>query len=124
MFKIFGNIILAAYLLISTTGFTVSKHYCGGEMTNVAVNHEAASCCGGGCDKCHTENEFVKLDEDLVAPVHFETPQIAQVDLMLAPVFLFDQAVVSETPLFAFRSESPPGRSGPDLFKTYQSFLL
>ena len=124
MLKVFGNIILAAYLLISTTGFTVSKHYCSGEVTGFAVNHEAASCCGGGCDKCHTENEFVKLDQDLVTPVHFENLQIAQIDLMLSPVILFDQDLAYAAHNTVFRSESPPGRSGPDIRLNNQSFLL
>jgi len=124
MFKVFGNIILAAYLLIATTGFTVSKHYCGNELSTLAIDHEAESCCGDSCDKCHTENEFVKLEEDLVAPIHFENPQIAQVDLMLSPIVIFSHEPTVLLPLSAFRSESPPGRTGPEIRTFCQTFLL
>ena len=125
MLKVFGNIILAAYLLVSTTGFTISKHYCDGEVTNVAVNQEAQSCCdGNGCDRCSTESEYVKLNEDLVTPVQFENIQIAQIDLMLLPIMVFGHEPIAANEFPVYRSESPPGRTGPDIFASNQSFLL
>jgi len=64
--KKISNIILAIILLVSTTGFTLSKHYCGGKLESVEVNAEAESCCDSPyC--CHTETEFNKLSVEFLS---------------------------------------------------------
>ena len=118
------HITMGFYLLVTLTGFTASVHYCGDNLVEISIDHEAESCCGDSCDKCHTENEFVKLEEDLVTPIHFEDPQIAEVDLILSPIIIFSQQPTVLLPLGAFLSESPPVRTGMDLLSDFQSFLL
>ncbi len=60
---------MSVVLLISTTGFTVSKHYCGDKYIDFAINKEAKTCCDldGGC--CHTESEHLQLEKDFLAKV-------------------------------------------------------
>ncbi len=124
MIKAFLNIIVSVNLLVAFTGFTLSTHYCGDDLVSVAVNHQAASCCKSDCGKCHTEDHYVKLKEDLSSPVHFEKLQISQVDLMLSPIVIFNQTFTENSNNYAFISKSPPGRSGPEMLSSFQSFLL
>lgn len=62
------NIIMTCLLLISTTGFAVSKHYCGGNLVSVELKTEADPCCDDGMC-CHTETQFLQLDNDFLAVV-------------------------------------------------------
>jgi len=118
------NIIIAANLFVTTTGFTISKHYCGDDLSSIAIDQKASSCCDSSCHKCHTEEHFVKLDQDLTTPVHFEKIQIAQTDLLVPAFFIFNQEPVNDLFASTFISESPPGRTGPDILTQFQSFLL
>jgi len=124
MFKAILNIIVAANLFVVSTGFTLSKHYCGDDLSSIAIDHKASSCCDSSCHKCHTEEHFVKLDQDLTTPVHFEKLQIAQLDLMVPAFFIFDQEPFTCFKAATFKSESPPGRTGPDILTQFQSFLI
>ncbi|MFC2138000.1 hypothetical protein ACFLTE_07485 [Bacteroidota bacterium] len=58
------NIILVSILLISTTGFNVSQHYCGTRLVDVKLNNEVKPCCGTKSSCCHNEVNHYKLDED------------------------------------------------------------
>lgn len=60
------NIIMTCLLLISTTGFAVSKHYCGNELISIVLKSEADPCCDEGMC-CHTETQFLQLDNDFLA---------------------------------------------------------
>lgn len=63
------NIIIATLLIITTTGFSISKHYCHGNLISVAINNDAPSCCGMDAempDHCQNEEEHIQLDEDFI----------------------------------------------------------
>lgn len=77
MLKRSVHIILALLLLISTTGFYVSRHYCGETLKSVTVNILPESCCGAeGC--CHNETVTYKIDSDYsFIDFIFEPKQIA-----------------------------------------------
>ncbi len=64
MFKNVLNIIVVTLLLISTTGFTISKHYCGTHLVSVKINNEAKSCCGLNDNCCHNESKLLQVDND------------------------------------------------------------
>lgn len=68
MIRKISNIIIAFVLLVSTTGFTVSSHYCGDELKSVEINGEAESCCNSP-DCCQTETQFNKLDVEFIGSV-------------------------------------------------------
>ena len=118
------HIIVSLNLLVSLTGFSVSMHYCGDDLMDMAVDREASSCCDSSCKGCHNEDHYIKLEEDLSAPVYHQSPDIPQIDLM-APVAVLYHQPAAGTDLFpTFRSESPPGRSGPERLSVLQAFLL
>jgi len=68
MFRKIANIFVLLLFVVSTTGFTISKHYCHGNLVSVSINVEAKSCCGvsdNGC--CENVNEFCQLTDDFAA---------------------------------------------------------
>ncbi|MCP4551444.1 MAG: hypothetical protein GY834_05265 [Bacteroidetes bacterium] len=80
------HILVAGLLLFTTTGFTITKHYCGGNLVEVAVNVVPESCCdmnNGDC--CKNESEFFQLSDN------FAGSQVLNVDFQF--VFDFDLLV-------------------------------
>lgn len=72
MFKKLFNILIIVTIIISTTGFTISKHYCSGSLISVSVLSEAETCCKTG-DCCNDESTSVEPINDFVTTaVSFE----------------------------------------------------
>ena len=67
------NIVLILLWTITTTGFTISKHYCGERLVSVTINHSLdTSCCGPERGCCHNEKESIQLKNDYIAAQEFE----------------------------------------------------
>lgn len=87
MFKIFSHITLSVLILASTTGFTLNMHFCHDNLIDIAVNHQADSCCDLPQEKsdCNGEPEMEKSNHcenrSLVAAI---TSEIS------VPSFTFD----------------------------------
>ena len=61
------NIILSTLLIITTTGFSISKHYCHGDLISVAINKDAESCCDMEmADHCKNDEEHIQLENDFI----------------------------------------------------------
>lgn len=122
MFRKTAHIVLVLLLLITTMGFSVSKHYCGSRLVEVSINSEAEPCCNdmGTSNCCHNETEYFQLKEDLVKPVSFENNQIAGFDILFPLVFVysFNTPGNIETGVLNY-AESPP----PPAIQTKLSFL-
>jgi hypothetical protein len=59
------HITLALLLIVSTTGITITEHYCGRELVSVNILSKPDACCdNSGC--CHNETVTVKLDADII----------------------------------------------------------
>lgn len=102
------NIALACLVLITTSGFSLSKHYCGDEVASVSVITEAESCCDmSSC--CHTETEFYQLDDDFVLSAVQILPDNQTIQMFhLMPQEIFSVSL-SDISLFANQDfESPP----------------
>jgi hypothetical protein len=89
-----------------------------------AIDQDAKSCCNTSCSSCSDEHYYVKLDEDLSIPLYYQSPDVAQIDLMAPIAFIYDQPVSLSNQFYSFITESPPGRTGPDRLTAFQSFLL
>ncbi len=46
LFHKIASFSLAIFVLLSTYSFTISAHFCGGEVVDVSLFEEAESCCG------------------------------------------------------------------------------
>jgi len=87
MLKKTVNIFMSLVFLLTTMGFTVSKHYCGNTLVDVSINIEAEPCCDmEGC--CHTENEHFQLEEEYVNSAFTDNFQDFEIDLLFPIYFL------------------------------------
>jgi len=72
MFRKIANLFVLLLFVVSTTGFTISKHYCHGDLVSIALNTEPTSCCDmSSCGCCHNENQFYQLEDDYTASQNF-----------------------------------------------------
>jgi len=61
MFKTLGNIILIFFLLLSTSGVSITKHYCGKTLVQTAIYSTPDKCCDGKCPGCHDKKVHVQV---------------------------------------------------------------
>ena len=121
------HITLILAILISTTGFTLHKHYCMGRVMSLAVNHEAASCTDLGTEDpmpcCDDVSQVLKVHEITQVSFDFDsTPQLYQ--LALIEWFSVDfslEITEEEAPQSHYYLPPPPSH---DLLVEYQVFLI
>lgn len=53
---------MASLLLLATSGLTISKHYCGNRLVEVAVDHIPGNCCDDA-NCCHNETAHFQLTD-------------------------------------------------------------
>ena len=123
--KRFINIIVAGLFLVTTTGFTITKHYCGGNLVDVAINATPKTCCDinkGGC--CTDESETFQLKENVTPVQSIDLDQEFSFDIQVLVNDLFEVNLpeISESD-FYFEINIPP----PDIrafLADIQSFRL
>lgn len=126
MFRKIAHIILAIILITTTTGFSISKHYCGTRLVSVAINTEPESCCGdeesSGC--CHNEIEQYQLTNYYVSSFIVEDVSISSVDILFPIVYVILQTQITEGVHSIFPNyESPPPLKIQAVLSLYQLYL-
>ena len=88
----FLHIIIAATLLLSTSGVTVTAYFCGDHLSGLSLlsptdcSSELKACCklAEGKKKCCTsESEFVQIDIDQVS---YAGAEFTDLDLLIADI--------------------------------------
>lgn len=137
------HIMLAFAVLVSSAGFVVDKHYCGGKLKSFAIyvrakgcaNEEHASCAKGGhCNAhkkqekkkcCHDTVEFHKLSQDqkITEALGFSLNQPGSFTAIIpaAPSFI---CAIPETLSLGFLRYKPPPRYCEDIHSLLQVFRL
>ena len=124
MFRKVIHIIVACFILVSTTGFTISLHYCHNEIYDLALFSPAHSCCETGSQgHCHSTGELANMnhceDESIVvestddyvgSSFEVSLENTHSIDLLLIASILFnaelsDDDIVTEAP---WHKEPPP----------------
>jgi len=111
MIRKVSHILLAAFLFLLTSGFTVHQHYCSGRLVETNLTHPPDFCCGEGSDCCSNEQETIQIDADYVDFVlHFE---ITEYVFDLPELVVFDMLPVrSEVSQFVHsKILHPPDRA-------------
>ena len=91
------SVFLLFSLLVSSAGFTLSKHFCGEELAHVTLN-ETKTCCESEdmpSDCCHDEVDQLLLDDF----------QLDHQSLQLSPLTFFTLSVVTQYLSFSPRSQ-------------------
>jgi hypothetical protein len=120
-----GNILVMCLLLISTTGFSVSEHFCGTRLVSIEINKEAEPCCDNGMC-CHTEMHFFQLQEDFVfTALHFDFSSTFQAEVTFTEPAAWNQLYAADMEHHLFRiAESPPPDDRNDRLSSLQQYIL
>ena len=129
--KVIGNIFVAIMLLIATTGMTMHKHYCLGQLKSIEINHKAESCadimgledeadCSMHC--CKEESSQLKINDiDYTQVVLDLSPSLfllSWTDFFEFDTFFFEQIATS------FPRYSKPPLPPSEYTTLYQVFLI
>jgi len=108
--KKFLHIMLTLFLLISTTGVTLSMHYCGGKLVSTSILTEAKSCCGDHCGCCENKTHHYEVKENFVSSDIVQNIHIAELDVLFPVYFVlnFDLSKIIEKPVYVSEDASPP----------------
>lgn len=69
MLKRVAHIFLILLLVFSTTGLTITRHYCGRNLVDTSIYSSPHNCCEGKCPGCHNERINIRITDK------FETSQ-------------------------------------------------
>lgn len=110
MLKRITHIIMALFLMVATTGVTLSMHYCGGELVSTSINKEAKTCCDGTGGCCENKTVHFEVEDDYVSPVQVTNIQTIELDILFPILFVlnFDLSIDEEIEQVAFYDSSPP----------------
>ena len=64
MLKKAAHILIVFVLLLGTTGLTITRHYCSGNLTHTYVFSTPHNCCGENCPRCHNEKIILKITDN------------------------------------------------------------
>jgi len=81
MLKKICHTFIVILLVITTSGITISRHYCGNSLFSTALGHHAKSCCDSKCQGCHDEIIHFKVVD------HFNIT-LRKADFDLKPITL------------------------------------
>ena len=124
MYKTIAHTILALFLLVATTGVTISMHYCGGSLVSTSINQQAESCCDDdSC--CENKNLHYELENDYVSTPVVENSSVPVLEVLFPVLFVLD---IDLSPLQtkatrAFVDSSPPPKIATRL-SLLQTYLI
>ncbi len=110
MFRKITHIVLALFLLVSTTGVTISMHYCGGDYVSTSINKEAKSCCDGSGGCCENKTQHLELEDDYMSALALENNITAELEALFPILFVLSAELLPEIEETHknFREFSPP----------------
>lgn len=98
------NSILVVLLLYTTTGYSVTWHFCGDNLVSIELGNNAKNCCDmsmGSC--CHEETKHFQLKEDFLSGI----TQFNLENAFLITVFNFTAIEI----IYKLNSENPSANS-------------
>jgi hypothetical protein len=125
MFKKLAHIIISLLLMVSTTGFTITRHYCGDRLEKMAINTQPKSCCTmHGC--CHNETSFHQLKENFSAPINVGSNSKPVIQLFTADLFIQWREKSPDNDFYSSVAviESPPPLRTTTALSLMQTYLI
>ncbi|HSH52940.1 MAG TPA: hypothetical protein VK982_14535 [Bacteroidales bacterium] len=124
MFRALSHILVSLLLMISITGFAVSKHYCGNEQISVEINKEAFFCCDMEQNCCHNETDYYQLEDDFFVSAYHLVKELSEQESLFPVLYTYlNIEIYNNDSLFVKTTESPPPKKNHDRLSFLQSYL-
>jgi len=117
---------VGAILLIclTTTGFSVSKHYCAGELISWSVNGQSKSCCGSQCGHCEDLTEHYCLEIESITQSSHEFSDDQEFGIVLIE-FISDHQNTSSVQYSLLDNDfKPPPKALSKNLAIHQAYLI
>ena len=106
MLKRITHIVVILLITVATTGFTISRHYCGNHL--IAVSLFQSSKCDCGNKDCHTVLKQIKISDDFSTSevIHSGVPTFGDLPffVLIHKAYLTYPALLSSF----FSTKAPP----------------
>jgi len=116
------HIAMALLLMVSITGLTIHKHYCGDELTSISIFVDTSDCQESSCAHCEDETLSCKMDVDLLSADAQELPENTPLQIAVAilpqSILLTEPSVVQSAQLLV----NKPFQAGLHGIAMLQSF--
>lgn len=120
MLKKIAHIAMILLLTVATTGFTISKLYCGNHLVEVSIFKLIK--CGCGDKDCHTNVKQIKVSDNYSAPEVIHSGASTSFDLPLVG-FIELETLTRPALSSAFFCVKAPPYSAKNPIALLQSFL-
>ena len=140
MIRKISHIVISILLLVLTMGFSVSKHYCQGNLVDVSVFTKGADGCSmdmgmdmnaskGSCtldnNCCKSEHHVYQLDKTYTSPITLDHVQFFQVDLAILDLSLITPQIdENKTNDYFSVAKSPPPEDVLSALSNLQTYRL
>jgi hypothetical protein len=125
MLKQFTHTILIVFMLVSTIGFSITRHFCGGELVDVRLAKDIDSCCDMQDNCCHNESQTFQLEQDYKTPVLIDHVDHFVFVIFEIPSFIIDlshnEDIMANNPAIG---ESPPIKEVSQFLSNIQVYRL
>jgi len=121
------HILVAGLLFFSTTGISMTKHFCGGMLKEVTIVATPSHCCGDtempeNC--CQNESKNYVVDDELLPQYGSKLVFPLVAHQIMTYAFLVEIKLANtETPKLNYAFQPPPF-THPDIYIQVQSFLI
>lgn len=117
-------ILLSGLFLFTTTGFTITKHYCHGNLIDIAINSTPESCCGDDGDGCCSDTKSVHQFKSIfVIPANEPVEELQIAFLDISYVEIENQEVNLLETIVDYQANSPPHQLKEILYISENSSL-
>jgi hypothetical protein len=109
-------------LVITTSGITISRHYCGNSLFSMALGHHAKSCCDSKCQGCHDETVHFKVVDHFNITIHKADFDLKPITLNVLHFDLIIHNLYAISVLYpvAFASSPPIADHSPALLQIFR----
>ena len=137
--RAFLSLLSALILLVSSIGFSVSRHYCLGMLAEESFYHLGNESCGMTADACDPAGDHLSNhccdDENLAIPgvqVQQRVDDTEQITAANHPADLdlpqtYEVVVITDTNIAVHNANAPPGHTHPtgrDILIHFERFLI
>lgn len=124
------SVLLSLIILLSSLNFSLSAHYCGQTIVDVALFGEAEACSmaaemnNDSEEPCCSDRQIIIEGEDYLSSKSFEKQEVEKIDILLSEFHFPLELLLEEEKTHSFLVHYTPPLIEQDITLAVQSFLL